>query len=273
MTFKTADWRFTQCWKQQFVQPQRPCPKRHRYTTSTTETLPQKTQVYYFNHRDPAPKDTGILLQPQRPCPKKTQVYYFNHRDPAPKRHRYTTSTTETLPKKTQVYYFNHRDPAPKDTGILLQPQRPCPKRHRYTTSTTETLPQKTQVYYFNHRDPAPKDTGILLQPQRPCPKRHRYTTSTTETLPQKTGILLLLCWFHHMEKQATCLTARTETTPSELTLVTAAFARPASPMIWLTLACSVLLRGWKYSSLGTQNQMSSSQAWHFSYCTGWVAI
>ena len=112
-------------------------------------------------------------------------------------------------------------------------------------SSTTETLPQKTQVYYFNHRDPAPKDTGILL----------------------------LLCWFHHMEKQATCLTARTETTPSELTLVTAAFARPASPMIWLTLACSVLLRGWKYSSLGTQNQMSSSQAWHFSYCTGWVAI
>ena len=60
------------------LQPQRPCPKRHRYTTSTTETLPQKTQVYYFNHRDPAPKDTGILLQPQRPCPK---------------RHRYTTTT------------------------------------------------------------------------------------------------------------------------------------------------------------------------------------
>ena len=41
----------------------------------------------------------------------------------------------------------------------------------------------------------------------------------------------------------------------------------------WSTLACSVLLRGWKYSSLGTQNQKSSSQAWHFSYCIGQVWI
>ena len=135
----------------------------------------------------------------------------------------------------------------------FVQPQRPCPKRHRYTTSTTEILPQKTQVYYFNHRDPAPKDTGKLLQPQRLCPERHRYT--------------ITLCWFHHTEKQATCLSARTETTPWWTD-----FGHGwISPIIWLTLACSVLLRGWKYSSLGTQNQMSSSQAWHFSCCIGWV--